>query len=228
MPQIAELAPAKINLDLRVTGRRPDGYHELDSLVTFAARGDRLTFAPERQLDAGAARALRRSARREPDNLVLRAARRLADHAGRPPRPDHAGQAPPGGRGSRRRLGRCRRDPARAVPALAARLHARRPAPARSRARRRRAGLSPGRPARMRGIGERLEPVELPALELLLVNPTTPSRPLRCSRRGPHRTGARTDRPAAPRPRGPAGVAARRAPIIWRRRRAASRRRSGR
>ena len=33
-----------------MTGRRTDGYHELDSLVTFAAWGDRLTFAPERQL----------------------------------------------------------------------------------------------------------------------------------------------------------------------------------
>ena len=47
MPQLAEQAPAKVNLDLRVTGRRPDGYHELDSIVTFAAWADRLTFAPD-------------------------------------------------------------------------------------------------------------------------------------------------------------------------------------
>jgi 4-diphosphocytidyl-2-C-methyl-D-erythritol kinase len=36
-------APAKINLCLHVTGRRPDGYHLLDSLVAFAAVGDRVT-----------------------------------------------------------------------------------------------------------------------------------------------------------------------------------------
>ena len=37
------LAPAKLNLALHVTGRRADGYHILDSLVVFAAIGDRLT-----------------------------------------------------------------------------------------------------------------------------------------------------------------------------------------
>lgn len=37
------LAPAKLNLALHVTGRRPDGYHLLDSLVAFTRFGDRLT-----------------------------------------------------------------------------------------------------------------------------------------------------------------------------------------
>lgn len=36
------LAPAKINLSLHVTGQRPDGYHELDSLVAFAGVADTL------------------------------------------------------------------------------------------------------------------------------------------------------------------------------------------
>ena len=36
MTIIAEFAPAKINLTLNVLGRRPDGYHELQSLVAFA------------------------------------------------------------------------------------------------------------------------------------------------------------------------------------------------
>jgi 4-diphosphocytidyl-2-C-methyl-D-erythritol kinase len=40
------LAPAKLNLALHVTGRRPDGYHLLDSLVAFTRFGDRLTIAP--------------------------------------------------------------------------------------------------------------------------------------------------------------------------------------
>jgi 4-diphosphocytidyl-2-C-methyl-D-erythritol kinase len=40
------LAPAKLNLALHATGRRPDGYHLLDSLVAFTRFGDRLTITP--------------------------------------------------------------------------------------------------------------------------------------------------------------------------------------
>lgn len=43
---IARWAPAKVNLCLHVTGRRSDGYHELDSLVAFADLGDRLVAVP--------------------------------------------------------------------------------------------------------------------------------------------------------------------------------------
>ncbi|MFA7414324.1 MAG: 4-(cytidine 5'-diphospho)-2-C-methyl-D-erythritol kinase [Rhizobium sp.] len=43
---IIESAPAKINLALHVTGQRADGYHLLDSIVTFAGDGDRLFFEP--------------------------------------------------------------------------------------------------------------------------------------------------------------------------------------
>ncbi len=42
----AEPAPAKLNLYLHVVGRRPDGYHLLDSLVVFASVADRITVAP--------------------------------------------------------------------------------------------------------------------------------------------------------------------------------------
>jgi len=42
---ITEDACAKINLALHVTGQRPDGYHLLEMLVTFARHGDRLGFA---------------------------------------------------------------------------------------------------------------------------------------------------------------------------------------
>ena len=41
-----EIARAKINLTLRVLGRRADGYHEIESLVAFAAIGDRLALTP--------------------------------------------------------------------------------------------------------------------------------------------------------------------------------------
>ncbi|MBP2296367.1 4-(cytidine 5'-diphospho)-2-C-methyl-D-erythritol kinase [Azospirillum rugosum] len=46
MTAIAETAPAKLNLYLHVVGRRPDGYHELDSLVAFAEVADRVTVQP--------------------------------------------------------------------------------------------------------------------------------------------------------------------------------------
>lgn len=42
----SEFAPAKINLTLRVHARRPDGFHELTSLVAFADIGDQVHFAP--------------------------------------------------------------------------------------------------------------------------------------------------------------------------------------
>ena len=81
-----EAAPAKVNLFLHVTGRRADGYHLLDSLVVFPAAGDSLSWADDPALSLaldgpeGAALAA------EPDNLVLRAARLLAEAAGLPPR----------------------------------------------------------------------------------------------------------------------------------------------
>ncbi|MGA8414119.1 MAG: 4-(cytidine 5'-diphospho)-2-C-methyl-D-erythritol kinase, partial [Xanthobacteraceae bacterium] len=45
-PELAEAAYAKINLTLRIVGRRPDGYHALESLVCFARVGDQLTLRP--------------------------------------------------------------------------------------------------------------------------------------------------------------------------------------
>ena len=41
----ARFAPAKVNLALHVTGRRPDGYHELESLAVFTRFGDRVEIA---------------------------------------------------------------------------------------------------------------------------------------------------------------------------------------
>jgi 4-diphosphocytidyl-2-C-methyl-D-erythritol kinase len=43
MPAITELAPAKINLALHVRRRRPDGYHDLETLFAFATDGDLIT-----------------------------------------------------------------------------------------------------------------------------------------------------------------------------------------
>ena len=74
-----EPAPAKVNLTLRVLGRRPDGYHEIESLVVFAAVGDALSFAPGREL-ALAVRGPTASASGDTgENLVLRAVRALSE-----------------------------------------------------------------------------------------------------------------------------------------------------
>jgi 4-diphosphocytidyl-2-C-methyl-D-erythritol kinase len=74
----AEAAPAKVNLTLHVLGRRPDGYHELESLVAFAGVGDTLAFAPGRGLELTVRGPTARAAGAGADNLVLKAARALA------------------------------------------------------------------------------------------------------------------------------------------------------
>ena len=43
-------APAKINLTLHVVRRRPDGYHDLESLVAFAGVADILELVPDEPL----------------------------------------------------------------------------------------------------------------------------------------------------------------------------------
>ncbi|MBD9493071.1 4-(cytidine 5'-diphospho)-2-C-methyl-D-erythritol kinase [Ensifer sp. ENS01] len=43
---LTRAAPAKINLALHVVGQRADGHHLLESLVTFADRGDRIGLSP--------------------------------------------------------------------------------------------------------------------------------------------------------------------------------------
>lgn len=76
MPSVRVHAPAKINLFLAVTGRRPDGFHDLLSLAAPLAWGDHLDadWAPARASgDTLAVTGLEAPA--GPDNLVLRAAR---------------------------------------------------------------------------------------------------------------------------------------------------------
>ncbi len=75
-------APAKLNLYLHVTGRRPDGYHLLDSLIAFAgvcdvveaAQADELSLAVEGPFAAALPAA--------DENLALKAARALKQAAG--------------------------------------------------------------------------------------------------------------------------------------------------
>jgi 4-diphosphocytidyl-2-C-methyl-D-erythritol kinase len=75
----AEKAPAKVNLTLRVLGRRADGYHEIESLVAFAAVGDAVTFTPGGALALAVSGPTAAAAGDVADNLVLKAARALAE-----------------------------------------------------------------------------------------------------------------------------------------------------
>jgi len=75
---LTDFAPAKVNLTLRVLGRRPDGYHELESLVVFAEAGDRLTLSPDEELSLAVDGPTAAAAGSDESNLVLRAARALA------------------------------------------------------------------------------------------------------------------------------------------------------
>jgi 4-diphosphocytidyl-2-C-methyl-D-erythritol kinase len=82
---VALVAPAKINLSLHVCGKRPDGYHLLDSLVCFAAVGDMLTARRATALHLDVTGPFATGLAAETDNLVLRAAKYLASRHGRPP-----------------------------------------------------------------------------------------------------------------------------------------------
>ncbi len=75
-------APAKLNLYLHVVGRRPDGYHLLDSLVAFAGVHDTIVAEKANALTLTVEGPFAAALSAEADNLVLRAARALADAAG--------------------------------------------------------------------------------------------------------------------------------------------------
>lgn len=168
-----EAAPAKLNLYLHVIGRRDDGYHLLDSLVAFADFGDVLhaTLGDGLSLDITGPFAAALQA--EPDNLVLRAGRALAQAAGVPARarltlekrlPVASG------------IGGGSADAAAALRLLQRLWHCTPPPDVLHRLA---LGLGAdvpvclhGQPVRMGGIGERLdEAPPLPPCGVLLVNP---------------------------------------------------------
>jgi 4-diphosphocytidyl-2-C-methyl-D-erythritol kinase len=198
-PALMPLARAKVNLWLKVVGRRADGYHLLDSLVAFADLADSLEASPSDRLSLAIDGPGEAALSKETDNLVLKAARLLADHAGVAPRaalrltkriPVAAG------------LGGGSADAAAAVQALvdlwrvalpveelfdlAARLGADVPM------------CLAGRAALASGVGERLLPAPpLPACGLLLVNPAValPTADVFAARRGDFSTAEPVARP---------------------------------
>lgn len=170
------LARAKVNLWLKVVGRRADGYHLLDSLVAFTDLADTLEVGPSDRLSLALEGPEAPSLSDETDNLVLRAARLLADRAGVSPRATlRLGKHIPVAAG----LGGGSADAAAALHALvdlwrvalpveelfdlAAALGADVPM------------CLAGRTALVSGVGEVLRPApSLPPCAILLVNPRTP------------------------------------------------------
>ncbi len=81
------IAPAKINLALEVLHKRPDGYHEIDTVMTTLDLADRVTIA-QRPAGAGLEVVLSgpyAAGIDAEDDLAGRAARLLAEEAGRTP-----------------------------------------------------------------------------------------------------------------------------------------------
>jgi 4-diphosphocytidyl-2-C-methyl-D-erythritol kinase len=73
-------APAKLNLMLRVLGRRPDGYHRLQTLFQFINQQDQLFFEPRQ--DGRIRRVSSLAGIPEESDLVVRAARLIQDCTG--------------------------------------------------------------------------------------------------------------------------------------------------
>ena len=172
-PPVVEKAPAKLNLYLHVTGRRPNGYHELDSLVVFTEVGDTVSVRPAGELTLTLSGPFAPLLETNEDNLVLRAARSLAIEFGvtqgaalhlekNLPLASGIGGGSADAAATLRALSRlwdldC---PTQTLDALALSLGADVPV------------CMAGTPCVMRGIGEVLEPVpELPPAAILLVNP---------------------------------------------------------
>jgi 4-diphosphocytidyl-2-C-methyl-D-erythritol kinase len=75
------MAPAKLNLALHVRGRLADGRHAIETLYVFCADGDRLSAEDAGELSLEVAGPFAADLG-EGDNLVLQAARALAEAAG--------------------------------------------------------------------------------------------------------------------------------------------------
>lgn len=172
-----EIARAKVNLALHITGRRPDGYHDLDTLVAFPEVGDRLSVTPADDFSLEVDGPFAAAVPTDDTNLVLRAARLLAETAGL------------SGRGARFRLtkalpvasgiGGGSADAAAALRLLNRLWGLALDLPALAALSRPLGADLPicvlSTPARATGIGHEIEPLPaLPAVAFLLVNPGVP------------------------------------------------------
>lgn len=163
--QINELARAKINLALHVTGRRGDGYHLLDSIVAFAGVGDRITLRKAAASSLNISGPFAQQLADTSDNIALRALSLFRQDV--PVEIDLEKNLPVAsgiGGGS---------ADAAAVLRAVARLYGV-PLPSGEQVVRLGADVPvclSQRPVRMQGVGEVLTPLDLPDLHAVLVNP---------------------------------------------------------
>ena len=75
-------APAKLNLNLRVTGRRGDGYHLLDSVVVFTGFGDWIELEPAQEDSVFVTGDFASSVSTGEDNICFRALAAFRDYGG--------------------------------------------------------------------------------------------------------------------------------------------------
>jgi 4-diphosphocytidyl-2-C-methyl-D-erythritol kinase len=165
---LRETARAKINLNLRVVGGRPDGYHDLESLVTFADFGDELTLSPGEETSVDVTGRFAWNSGATVDNLVIKAARALGLPAGRFTLEKHIPLAAGLGGGS---------ADAAAALRLLAQANGLKPDDHRLMEAARTCGADvpvclESKSRIIRGLGDRLEvPMALPELHAVLVNP---------------------------------------------------------
>src|SRR6195952_763184 len=79
MPALIEQGRAKVNLSLRVMGRRVDGYHDLESVVAFADCADRLSLTPGSELHLKTTGPMAQACGAAADNLVFKSAQLLGE-----------------------------------------------------------------------------------------------------------------------------------------------------
>ena len=77
-----EVAPAKLNLALHVRGRLADGRHSIETIFAFCTDGDRLSGEKADEISLEVTGPFAEELGQTNDNLVLKAARALADTAG--------------------------------------------------------------------------------------------------------------------------------------------------
>ena len=173
---VVEEAPAKINLALAVVGQRADGYHLLDSLVTFTAFGDRLGLSPAEEDCFTLSGRFGAALAADGDNLVTRARDRLraalaAHGQAGPPAHIHLEKNLPIASG----IGGGSADAAAALRGLLALWQAELPKAAVDAIAVSLGADVPmclaGRPLIARGIGEDITPVSMPALAVVIANP---------------------------------------------------------